>query len=483
MQMLLFKEKIVSGRFQAVIRGIGLIFIFTFCLSSCAIIKPPKPARLADDIPTHWQEKVEIETLPITTDLLGMIGKERKFRQLVEEALDNNPDLRATALRLKAEGYLLSGPRSEMLPKLDAGFSVGRNNQDYNYDTMERETTTAYKPYANISWELDVWGRLADQYRGTKYGVAAKAQDYSQARDALAARVVQAWITQLANRRALAIEEERLSVLERIENILISRYKDGIGTLDDYSTAASRTQIAKADLSVQRTELAKSVRSLEILLGRYPEGKLVSDISWPTMNLPHIEAPATVLANRPDIRAGLARVESAYNFARAADKARLPGLSLSGELFRTGARLSDIGSATTYWGLLGSVFQPVFQGGKLRDEARSQHAQADAAVLDLHVIVLRALSEVENALTLERALAVQAKVLELAVEESEKSSTYFSDRYRQGLDNIQSLLIAKEQAISARIRLNQTMADRLSNRIDLALAVGAGLNDKDFERN
>ena len=386
------------------------------------------------------------------------------------EALKNNPDIKAAAFRLQSARYLLSGPRSQRMPKVDAGFSRGKSKQEYNYGTR-----TSNKITVNVKWEIDLWGRLADEYQAANQEVQAKEQDLLKARDALAARVIQAWIRQKAARRALSIGTQRLSVLQRIEDILIHRYRDGIGNLDEYAAAKTRTQVAKADLSAQQADLADSVRTLELLLGRYPQGQLSCGRDWPAIALPEPDTPAAVLLNRPDIRAGLARVDAAQNQARAADKARLPGVILSAELFRSGIRLSDIGSAATYWGLLGSVFQPLFQGGRLRDEARAGHLQADAAIQNLHAIVLQALSEVENALTLEKELAVQAKALEIAAVESEKSSRYFVDRYRQGLDNIQTLLIAKEQEISVKLRLNQARADRLSNRVNLAIALGTSL--------
>lgn len=69
------------------------------------------------------------------------------------------------------------------------------------------------------------------------------------------------------------------------------------------------------------------------------------------------------------------------------------------------------------------------------------------------------------------------------MQESEKSSRYFVQRYRQGLDNIQSLLIAREQEMTVKMRLNQAKADRLGNRVDLALAVGIGLEHKNLTEN
>jgi len=458
------------------------ILILALWLSGCTPGVSRAPASLPDNIPGTFGSSVDssvgpsvdLGDLPIAYRLLELIDSPQ-LHALVIEALENNPDIRAAAFRLESSRYLLAGPRSQRMPKLNAGISSARRNQGGNNDPFKRETQTTQKVFANVSWEIDLWGRLADEYQAAGQEVLAENQDILKARDALAARVIQAWIRQKAARRAKAIETQRLSVLQQIEDILIHRYRDGIGSLDEYATARTRTQVAKADLSTQQADLADSIRTLELLLGRYPQGQLFCGRDWPALALPELGTPAAVLLNRPDIRAGLARVNAAQNQARALDKARLPGVNLSAELFRSGTRLSDIGSAVTYWGLLGSVFQPLFQGGRLRDEARAGYLRADAAVQDLSAIVLQAFSEIETTLTQEKELAVQTKALGIAVLESENSSRYFVDRYRQGLDNIQTLLIAKEQEFSVKLRLNQARADRLSNRVDLAIAIGTSL--------
>ena len=456
-----------------VVLGLGMI-IPALWLQGCTSTFSRVPAALPAGIPGAFATPASPESLPIAAGLLDLIDSD-KLRTVVAEALENNPDIKAAAFRLQSERYLLSGPGSQRMPKLDAGFSSGRSNQQYNDDTFQYEVRSTNKITVGVSWEIDLWGRLADEYQAADQEFQAREQDLLKARDALAARVIQAWIRQKAARRSKAIETQRLSVLKQIEDVLIHRYRDGIGSLDEYAAAKTRTQVAKADLSLQQADLADAIRTLERLLGRYPKGELSCGRDWPALSLPEPDTPAAVLLNRPDIRAGLARVTAAQNHARAADKARLPGVTLSAELFRSGARLSDIGSAATCWNLLGSVFQPLFQGGGLRDEARAGHLLADAAIQDLHAVVLKALSEVENALTLEKELAVQAKALEIAAVESENSSRYFADRYRQGLDNIQTLLIAREQEISVKLRLNQTRANQLSNRVNLAIALGKSI--------
>lgn len=442
-------------------------------LSGCALMRDQPDTQLPNDLPTTWTADVEIGELPIATRLLDLIDEER-LRELVQEAQENNPDLKATALRLRAAGYLLSESRSRLLPKINAGFSKGRSNQTLDTNTGKQTAADSHRLFAGVSWEIDIWGRLADEYAASKYAVLAQEYDYRYARDALAVRVIQAWIEQVAIRRSLAVEAERVRVLQRIETVLVERYKDGIGNLDELSTARSRTEIAKADLSSQNTAWLRAIRKLEVLLGRYPRGELLAGGNLPAVSPPPVGLPAAALLNRPDIQAALARVESARSLSRSAQKAILPDFRLSGQLFREAARLGDIGSSTTYWSVLGSLFQPLFEGGRIINESRARRTEAEASLMELHEVVLLALKEVEDAFDREHGLAAQAHALQAAAQESKKSSRYFEERYRQGLDTIQSLLIAKEQEMSVRIRLNEVLAERLSNRIDLALGLGIG---------
>jgi outer membrane protein TolC len=166
------------------------------------------------------------------------------------------------------------------------------------------------------------------------------------------------------------------SMAEPVEESLpTSLPKDGIGSLDEYSAAKSRTQIARADLSIQQAAWRESIRRLNVLIGRPPQGAIPTDEDLPSVAPPPIHAPLSVMRQRPDIRAAVARVESARRLSRAADKAMLPGVTLTGELFRSATSLGNIGSSTSYWGILGSVFQPLFEGGRLMDRV-VQHRSA-----------------------------------------------------------------------------------------------------------
>ena len=454
-----------------------ILFFLLLILSTGCASRGEKPrAQLPGNLPANWTAHFDKSELSISTTLMELI-RDESLQTLVREALVNNPDLNATALRLKASGYMLSGPRSRLRPRLNAGFSRGRNNQGVDGETGELTTANSNRLSVGVSWEMDLWGRLADEYAASNYAFQEQEFDYLYARDALAVRVIQAWIEQVVIQRSLLIEAERLKVLKHMEAVLVERYTDGIGNLDELSTAGTRTQIAKADVSALNGSLKRAIRKLEVLLGRYPEGELPVSEKLPEVLTPPVDAPAEVLLHRPDIQAALARVKTASYVSSSTQKAMLPELCLSGQVFKEAVRLDDIGGALSYWDILGSLFQPLFEGGRLKDEARARETEFEASLKELHGLVLRALKEVEDAFDLEQELAVQFHALANAIEEAEKSSRYYQERYRQGLDDIQSLLIAKEQEMSVKIRYNELLGQRLINRIDLALVLGVGLND------
>ncbi len=454
-----------------------LFYICVFWLSGCTAFREPLPAQLPARIPTTWAADVDVEKLPITTGLLDLLGEQPVLRQLIDEALTNNPNLQATALRLKAAGYMLAGSRAKQLPQATAEFSKGRDNQNIDVETGKNKMADTHQLSLGVSWELDIWGRLADEHKASQQSVLAQQYEYLHIRDALVARVIQAWIAQTAIRRSVDIDKKRIAFLQRTETLLSDRYQSGIGDIDALSAAKSRTEIAKADLSARRAALRRAIRKLEVLIGRYPKGEVAATIDLPEIKSPPVSIPATVLLKRPDVQAALARLEAASNTSRAADKAVLPELRLSAQVFRQAANLHGLGDATSSWNLLGSLFQPLFSGGRIANTSKALRTEAEAALMDLRAVVLQALKEVEDAFDAERNLARQIQALNVAVSESAASSRYYESRYKQGLDSIQSQLIAKAQEMAVRIRQNELVAERWSNRIVLALALGVGMGE------
>jgi len=211
------------------------------------------------------------------------------------------------------------------------------------------------------------------------------------------------------------------------------------------------------------------------MAGRYPVGKLKYSGDLPEVEAPAKRVNASVLKNRPDIKAAIKRYESADSSASAAEKARLPNIVLSADLFRSNKEFGKLSSTKNSWGLFGNLLYPLFNMGRLKSEASAAEREVQASYMDMGEKVLTAMREAEDAFAREEYIGVRLEHLEKAVKSAEKSSRYYEKRYISGLVDLISLQNAREQEIDVKSSLIETKAQRIINRIDMALALGVGV--------
>lgn len=434
-----------------------------------AVLTPP--AAMAAAVPPAWPEQLAFNELVID---LRRCFDDPALAVFIDQTLAANPDLAATALRLQAAGLLTRAAAVGDRPRLDGSLESGRNNQQLDVVTGETTLATLIQPTLSLSWELDLWGKLADRRHGETMRLAAQAADYAALRDALIARVIQAWLNAGLQQRLLQVEQQRLAMLTDIEAIHRERYRNGLARFDEAASARVAVALARAAIETRRGQLQQARRDLAVLSGRPSLQSPEAPHAPAPIRLAAPPLPAEVLLRRPDVRAAMVRVEAARAGAAVADKNRYPSLKLSGQVFRQGATLSALGGAGTGWNLLGALFQPLLDHGALAKAARAEHLEAEAVVHDLYATLWRALHEVTQALEQERFLVRQIEETLLAEAEAARSSAFYAARYRQGLDPLPFLLRAREQEIEVAIQRESLMVAHWMNRLELVLAAGLG---------
>lgn len=460
--------------YQLRIKGIFTVCLFfIFLLYSCA--PSYNIEKITDDAMEKWTSTVPVDSLPITKNLMDIFA-DNDLDSLVIEALQNNQNLRATALRLEAADYLLAHTRSNLLPSLSAGFSKGRNNQFVNPFTDKNITQNYNNLSLNLSWEIDLWGKLSQHHSASVLSWEAHKQDYLNLKDALAARVVQSWINLTASEKEVELRKEKMNLVSKSNESVIQKFKKGLVDLDAYNQSNTEFMICRSKLKSAEETHSKRIREMEVLLGRKPRTKFSAGKNFPVIKTLPVVIPAEVLKKRPDIRAGVARLNAAYKVSTAAKKEFLPSLSLSADMFKESVKLGDLTGSTLVWNILGRLTQSIFQGGRIISEAKARGLEAEAALADLKQIILNALHEVEDALGNERDLETAQTAFEKSFSNLEKSRIFYREKYKKGLTSFSILLEAEKQRVETKIRLNEVIAARLNNRIGLVLALGYGLN-------
>lgn len=428
---------------------------------------PPMPI-----LPEKIAAAPDVTDLTMTATLLELV-KDRRAKILVAEALENNHDLKATALRLKSAGLLLSQTRAARLPEISAEYSDSRDNQSLNRDVQNN-----HQILLSLAWEIDIWGKLADLHTAGEKDFRSREQTYCRAMDSLAARVLQTWFRVRSNKMRLDIYDKRVEIFRHIEDTVLTKYKAGLGNLHDITTARSKTNLARSNRTMARDIYDASIRDLELLLGRYPNADLEVENSLPEVALTRPEAPASILANRPDVQAALEKAQSALSEAKAGHKELLPSITLTGNIFRDNEKLGGLGSSENAWDLVGSILFPLFNAGRIKDEAAAADAKAEAAYKDLAGIVLQAMKEAEDAFSKETRLKERLGFLEKALDDARQSRDYYEARFKQGLASIIELHMARDQELDLLSDILDVKASRIVNRVDMALAVGTGVYER-----
>lgn len=400
------------------------------------------------------------------SSLAGLIDDPR-FTALVERALEGNPDLVETSLRLRESGVLLDVSKSRRLPAVDA--TVGQSRGSGSGGGSPSSTTSLG---LRLSWEIDVWGRLADQVNEAELRHGALEHDLRAARNSLAARTLQAALLRALRGRQLDVEERRAASLRSTLEAVRERYRLGLGTVTDWD--ASRSELAASEAEVLRLEqdLRRADRDLNLLLGDLGLEPALLPERLPEVGRAPAPMPAKVLAARPDVAAALSRLEAEGVAVHVARKALLPSFRLTADFTQGASSAGDVLKADPVWSVLGNLATPLFNRRALRAELEASRLRAQGAVVAYRGVLLDAVIEVENALDTEDSLSSRLPHLETSREHAELSRRSFEGQFARGLADILDLLTAQRTAFDSESRLLEARSDLLRNRIELGLALG-----------
>lgn len=439
-----------------------LVYLPLLLVTACSIT--PEQPDYVELISTEQQQVTEWQNLPQQTDVayLNDLVDSDMFDELLQIAMQSNPGLQQTLLTLQIRQSQLIQAAGEKRPFVSAGFSA-LNSSD---------SDASFGADVGVSWQADLWGKLADNERAADLDVTEQSLLYQSARDTLAAEVMQVWLTLIAQQRALDIEQQRQNSLQQTEDFIVQRYRQGLGTLEDLDSARSAVATSSANIESLAENFRQQYIQLKTLVGQVNNPDFLLPEDYPDVVIPAIDLPEQTLNRRPDLRAAYAAIEASSARTEVAYKDFLPSLSLQ-------AVLEDVGSSpraslftAPVWSLLGQLTAPLYQGGQLRAAAEISELDAAISYQQYRDTLLNAVTEVEQAISQEQALVKRQQHIETALASAENNLRQYQANYRSGLLNILDLLIVQQQTYDLQSQLDNLIYQRLLNRISLGLALG-----------
>ncbi|MAP95047.1 MAG: RND transporter [Ponticaulis sp.] len=458
---------------RAISMMVGLV-----ALSGCASLhSQTEPATAPSPIrPEAWKNG-EPGQVPPTGDWVSGFN-DPAMSSLIDEALTNNPDLKATLARVEAARANAAATYGRSLPSIGAGGSASWNSTvvESGGSTFRNEAPS-FRLNGSASWEPDLWGRISAGIAAAEADLAASEADFAAARLSLAARTAIAWIQLNDAVRQEALAEATLDARENTLTLTERRFRSGLVDALDVRLARSALASSEAALVSRRQQTGQAKRAIEILLGRYPSAEI--DASERQMVLPAISGagdPTSLLARRPDIAAAEARIVAAGFRVDQARLALRPSLSLTATLSSTDDDLSNLIDPAYLAGqLVSSLTAPIYNGGALKANIEAAEAQAQLTGASYVSAVLSAWKEVEDTLAADDFLLQQVDALVDAYEEAVAAEALAQRQYQNGLATIFNLIDAQTRRINAEASLISVQSTRAINRVQFHLALGGDL--------
>lgn len=412
--------------------------------------------------------------------------------ELLAEAIAANPDLRAAAARVAVAEAEATIAGADLYPHLGFGASGSRQRdvfvgfpvEDPSLPSPLSTTVTRLGVSLDLSWELDLWGRLRAGKQAAEGELAAARAAYDGARLSLAAQTAKAWFAVLEASEQLELAEQTLATWRTTEQQIGARYALGVRSPLDLRLTRSQVAASEARTVLRRSALERVARQLEALLGRYPSAEIAASAkagrlsAWPPMPAVPAGIPSDLLARRPDLAAAEQRVFAADRRVAAAKASLLPRVALTGSAGTVSDDLAHLLDGDFgVWSLAANLMQPVFEGGRLRGAVRKAKAAAAAEAADYVSTAIVAFTEVENALAGEGWLSAAEEALERAAVEADAAERLASERYRTGIEAYVTLLESRRTSLQADSALIEARRQRLENRVDLVLALGGGVGE------
>ncbi len=469
-----------AGRICAVLAA-GL-----FLLSSCESVSPPDAKHHSSiKAPGHW-----IAGSSYHHDLIPDCNWVESFKapeltEYIGVVMTGNKDLKAAQSRIEIAGANARIAGAELYPQLQGGFSGQREQQIIVGFPLGppgvplSSLSNRFGLSLDLSWEIDLWGRIAAAKSAFVAEFEASTFDRSTAELSLAGQAAKSWFALAEAREQVQLSRSAIATFSETESAIRERFEQGIE--ENGQNLASQLLLAEADVANAKDGLAsreelvgRTARQLEVLAGSYPAGAAGKSASLPGFpgSVP-ADLPATLLDRRPDLAAAERRIAAADKRLLEAKRSLLPALSLTG---RYGTVSDDIGdlldSDFSVWSIAGNLAQPILQGGRLRANVSKRDSELQLSATEFEKTALTAFAEVENALAAESFLNRRFEALTEASRLALAAYRRSLDEFELGTGDILTVLTSQQRLFTSRSQLLGVKRMRLDNRVDLYLALG-----------
>lgn len=405
------------------------------------------------------------------------VFREPELQELIRTALANNLDLRIAARRVLESAAQLRITRAQQFPQV----SLGGTGAGAHFETSPIDSLP--DPFVigslniSASWTPDFWGLYRKQTEVARAQLLQQEWAQRAVRLSLVEQVVTTYVQLRALDRQLQIARDAAEVRKNSLDLTRALEQSGNSPLSDVRQAEELLYTATAQIPQLQQQIQQSENAMRLLLGREP-GPVAHTAQNALAPVPQdlpAGLPSQLLERRPDIQEAEAQLKAANAQIGVARAQFFPQLSISGSGGISGSTLSDLFSTTgaSVYGI-GSLTQPIFEGGKLRGQLAYSKQQKEEMLLSYQKTILGAFRDVSNALIAVNKQRATREEQEKLVAAAQDATRLARIRYQGGSTSYLEVLTTDSNLFSAQLNLVTAQQNEALTLIQLYSALGGG---------
>jgi NodT family efflux transporter outer membrane factor (OMF) lipoprotein len=429
-----------------------------------------KLARPGDDIPRgKWWE----------------IFGDPQLNALEEELTAANQNVKIAEARFRQARAMIGFFRAGLFPLVTAGAGASslRDSPNAPFGSSRGKASTGdFLLTGDISYEIDLWGRIRRSVTAAREEAQATAADLETAKLSLQAELAFDYFELRSADAQQRLLNDTVKAFEEALQLTIRRFEGGVAPKSDVAQARTQletTQVQATDIAVQRAQFEHAIATL---IGKPP-----ADFSLPPAPLDlqppdiPVAVPSELLERRPDIAAAERRVAEANEQIGIAKAAFFPTVTLNALFgFESSSIRNLAGWQSFLWAVGSSVAQTIFDAGRRRATSEAALASYDATVASYRQATLDAFQQVEDNLAALRILEQEAEQQKRAVVSALESLQLFTNRYKGGVDTYLQVVTAQTAALTNERNQVDILRRQMDASVLLVKALGGGWNVADL---
>jgi multidrug efflux system outer membrane protein len=459
-------------RFWPAVIATGLV------ISGCMV--GPDYQRPSLDVPEMFRGENKAAAISVADKAWPDIFQDPVLAQLISEALTNNYDARIAAARVDEYRAYAGIARGALFPQVGAGLGYEASNASGRADptpSLPDYTSRNWRAGAQLSWEIDLFGRLRRDNEAALARWLASEQGRRSVLVTLVADISSAYFTLRQYDLELQIAQRTLQSNTELVEYYRNRLEGGASNRLEVDQAEANRAFTASRIPDFERRIAVQENLINLLVGRGPapvlRGLVLTEQSMPPVLSGGL--PLQLLERRPDIVQAEQLLVAANADVGAAKALFFPNISITAFTGGLGREFSDLGSGdAAIWNAGSSVLQPLFRGGAIRFNHEAAKARFEQALAQYQKTVQNSFRESADAIvTIEKARAIRVEI--------EKSVTALRDaadlsraRYEGGLSSYLDILIADQKLFEAELQLAEIRGTEFIAVANLYRALGGG---------